>query len=237
MKFKNTTHNNILLMFLVFIFLIFIQKNNIFRKLYNIQGNNLEKRLVQVYGYCGKHSYGFLNEINNKYILKENPVIVDYIIQPSSNWLIHDTSKKMSKKANIFLNYKKNLELKFILKDNLFVSEKNMQGSSGIEEINFDITEPIKINHVIQIFKVVDNNKKIIFEKKIDILIEDQKNIIINHKTDLIDSRWENIYISLINLDKKSLQKINNIKLNLKNKFQILDDDIIFKKENCFYTK
>ena len=215
MKFKNTTHNNILLMFLVFIFLIFIQKNNIFRKLYNIQGNNLEKRLVQVYGYCGKHSYGFLNEINNKYILKENPVIVDYIIQPSSSWLLHDTSKKMSKKANIFLNYKKNLELKFILKDNLFVSEKNMQGSSGIEEINFDITEPIKINHVIQIFKVVDNNKKIIFEKKIDNLIEDQKNIIINHKTDLIDSRWGNIYISLINLDKKSLQKINNIKLNL----------------------
>ena len=143
----------------------------------------------------------------------------------------------MSKKANIFLNYKKNLELKFILKDNLFVSEKNMQGSSGIEEINFDITEPIKINHVIQIFKVIDNNKKIIFEKKIDNLIEDQKNIIINHKTDLIDSRWENIYISLINLDKKSLQKINNIKLNLKNKYQILDDDIIFKKGNCFYTK
>ena len=237
MKFKNTTHNNILLMFLVFIFLIFIQKNLIFRKLYTIQDTNLEKRLIQVYGYCGKHSYGFLNEINNKYVLKENPQIVDYIIQPSSDWLIYDTSKKKSKKHNIFLNYKKNLELKFFLKKNIFVSEKNMQGSSGIKEIIFDIDESIKINNVIQIFKIIDNNKKIIFEKKIDNLLEDQKNIIINHNTNLIDSRWENIYINLVNLDKKSLQKINSIKLTLKNKFQILNDDIIFKKENCFYTK
>ena len=112
-----------------------------------------------------------------------------------------------------------------------------MQGSSGIKEIIFDITEPIKINHIIQIFKFVDNNKKIIFEKKINNRIEDQEKIVINYDTNLIDNRWENIYISLIDLDNKSLKKINNIKLNLKNKFQILDNDIIFKKENCFYTK
>ena len=237
MKFKNTVHNNILLIFLVFIFSIFIQKNQFFRKLYTIQGNNLEKRLVEIYGYCDKHSYGFLNEINNKYILKENPVIVDYIIQPNSSWLIYDTSKKTSKKPNVFLNYKKNLELKFYLKDNVFIGQEGMQGSSGIKEIIFDITEPIKINHIIQIFKFVDNNKKIIFEKKINNRIEDQEKIVINYDTNLIDNRWENIYISLIDLDNKSLKKINNIKLNLKNKFQILDNDIIFKKENCFYTK
>jgi len=237
MKLKNTTHNNILLMFLVFIFLIFLKQNQIFRKLYTIQGFSLEKRLVQIYGDCGKYSYGFLNEINNRYVLKENPVIIDYLIQPSSKWLLHDTSKKSSIKPNIFLNYKENLELKFIPEGNNFVSEGNMKGTSGIKEISFNVNEPIKINHVIQVFKILDNKKKVIFEKKINDLLTNQKNLIINYNTNLIDSRWESIYINLLNLDKKSLQKINSIKLNLKNKFQILDEDIIFKKNNCFYTK
>ena len=64
------------------------------------------------------------------------------------------------------LNYKENLELNFFLENNIFVSEKNMQGSSGIIDIIFDVNEPIKLNNIIQIFKIKDNKKKIIFEKK-----------------------------------------------------------------------
>ena len=237
MKFKNTTHNNILLMFLVFIFLIFIQKNQIFRKLYTINNTNLEKRLVQVYGYCGNHSYGFLKEVNSKFILKKNPRIVNYIIQPSSDWIIYDTSKKKSKKPNIFLNYKENLELNFFLENNIFVSEKNMQGSSGIIDIIFDVNEPIKLNNIIQIFKIKDNKKKIIFEKKINNLSKNQNKIIVDYNTELINSRWENIYINLKDVNSEKIKKINSIKLNLKNRFQISDDDIIFKNKNCFYTK
>ena len=238
MKLKNTTtYNNILFIFLIFVILIFLQKNEILRKLYTIQTNNLEKRLIQIYGDCGNYSYGFLNEINNKFILKQNPVIVNYLVQPNSNWLLHDTSKKISKKPNIFINYKKKLSLKFIPENNIFASTENIQGSSGIKEISFDVTEPVKINHIIQIFKIIDNNKKIIFEIKINDLLENKKNIIINYDTNQIDSRWERIYVDLINLDKKTLQKINGIKLNLKNKYKILDKDIIFKRGNCIYIK
>ena len=238
MKFKNTpTHNIILLMFLVFIALIFLQKNQILRKLYNLQANNLEKRLINVYGDCGNYSYGFLNEVNNKFVFKHNPIIVNYLVQPNSNWLLHDTSKTYAKKPNIFINYKKKLDLRFIPENNMFVSTMNMQGSSGIKEIIFDVSEPVKINHIIQIFKIIDNNKEIIFEKKINNFIENEKKIIINYNTEQINSRWENIYVDLLSLEKNTFQKINGIKLNLINKFQILDEDIIFKRGNCIYIK
>ena len=88
-----------------------------------------------------------------------------------------------------------------------------------------------------QIFKIEDNNKIIIFEKEINYLTMNNKNVVINYDTELINSRWENLYINLKDLDKVSIKKINSIKLVLKNKHQILDEDIIFKKKNCYYTK
>ena len=66
MKFKKTTNNNILIIIFIFIFLIFLQNNKFFRKLYTVHGVNLDKRLVNVYGYCGKYSYGFLKEVKNR---------------------------------------------------------------------------------------------------------------------------------------------------------------------------
>ena len=237
MKFKKTTNNNILFIILIFIFLTFLQNNKFFRKLYTVHGVNLDKRLVNVYGYCGKYSYGFLNEVKSKYNYRENLNIVDYVIQPSPSWLVFNTSKKTSEKPNIFINYKKNLELEFIPKGNLFIGKNHIQETSGIEEVHFDIKQEININHIMQIFKIEDNDKIIIFEKEINYLTMNNKNIVINYDTELINSRWENLYINLKNLDNVSIKKINSIKLVLKNKHQILDEDIIFKKKNCYYTK
>ena len=237
MKFKQTTNNNILFIFLIFIFLIFLQNNKFFRKLYNVHTVNLDKRLLNVYGYCGKYSYGFLNEVKNKYDFKENLNIVDYIIQPTPSWIVFDTSKKTSEKPNIFINYKKNLELDFVRQDNLFIAKNHIQETSGIKEIHFDISQAINAKHIIQIFKIKDNKKIIIFEKEINYLTIEDNNFVINYNTDLINIRWGNLYINLKNLDKTSIKKISNIKLVLKNKHQILNEDIIFKKKNCYYTK
>ena len=237
MKFKQTTNNNILFIFLIFVFLIFLQNNKFFRKLYNVHTVNLDKRLLNVYGYCGKYSYGFLNEVKNKYDFKENLNIVDYTIQPTPSWIVFDTSKKTSEKPNIFINYKKNLELDFVRQDNLFIAKNHIQETSGIKEIHFDISQTINANHIIQIFKIKDNKKIIIFEKEINYLTIEDNNFVINYNTDLINIRWGNLYINLKNLDKTSIKKISNIKLVLKNKHQILNEDIIFKKKNCYYTK
>ena len=229
MKFKNTpTHNIILLMFLVFIALIFLQKNQILRKLYNLQANNLEKRLINVYGDCGNYSYGFLNEVNNKFVFKHNPIIVNYSVQPNSNWLLHDTSKTYAKKPNIFINYKKKLDLRFIPENNMFVSTMNMQGSSGIKEIIFDVSEPVKINHIIQIFKIIDNNKEIIFEKKINNFIESEipigeansfgEDVSTKHYCELISQKTEySITINRFKNQDIELSKLYNHKTRFNN--------------------
>ena len=65
MKSKKTTQNNVLIIFLIFVFLAFLQKNKFFRNLYDIHGNNLEKRLIQVYGICDKQSYGLAFKNNS----------------------------------------------------------------------------------------------------------------------------------------------------------------------------
>ena len=237
MKSKNTTQNNVLIIFLIFIFLVFLQKNKFFRNLHNIHGNNLEKRLIQVYGVCDKQSYGFLNEIKNNYPLKENPKIIDYSTNPSPQWSIYDTSKKNSKNPRIFLNYSKNIKLKFFPRDNHFFNETHVRFTNQIETINFNISEPIKINSIIQIYKVTNNKKNIILEKKVNNFIKKNNIIILNYPTTAINSKWDNVYIDIVDLDKHSLKKINFIELKLKNKFQFSDDEIIFQKHNCYFIK
>ena len=237
MKFEKTTNKNILLIFLILVTLIILQNNKFFRKLYNVHGVDLNTRLIKIYGYCGKHSYGFLKEVESKYFLKKNLKIADYIIQPNSSWLVYDTSKETSDKVNVILNYQKNLELKFIQRDGIFISESLIQGSSGIKEIKFNISDPFNKSQTFEIYKIIDNNKIIILEKEINFSIAKNHSFLINHDTKLINSRREPIYIALKNLDSTTVQKINNITLILNNRFQILDKDIILRKENCFYTK
>ena len=106
-----------------------------------MHGVNLDTRLINIYGYCGQHSYGFLKEVKNRYHLKKNLNIADYIIQPNSSWLVYDTSKETSNETNIFLNYKKNLELNFSKQDKVFISDSLIQETSGIKEIKFIISQ------------------------------------------------------------------------------------------------
>ena len=237
MKSKKTTQNNVLIIFLIFVFLAFLQKNKFFRNLYDIHGNNLEKRLIQVYGICDKQSYGFLNEVKNNYLLIENPKIIDYSTNPSPQWSIYDTSKKNSKRPRIFLNYSKNIKLKFFPNDNNFFNATHVRFTSQIETINFNINKPIKINSIIQIYKVTNNKKIIILEKKINNFIKKNNKIFLYYPTTEINSKWDNIYIDIINLDKNSFKKINFIELTLKNQFQFSDDEIIFQQDNCYFIK
>jgi hypothetical protein len=237
MRFKNNIFNNSLSILMIFLFFVFIQKNSIFKKLYNLSNTGLNKRLISVYGYCGKSSYGFLNEVKKNYTLKENPNIIDYQIRPDSSWAIFDTSKNTSKKINVILNYKKELNLEFYKKDNLFVGKKNIEHTSGIESINIRVNKPIKINNLVQIYKTKDNNKILIFEKIINKKIDKQITVNLDYETNLINDRWAKIFINVINLENKYFKQINSIDLKLTNKYKIKEKDIIFNRENCFYIK
>ena len=57
--------------FFIIIFLIFIIKFNFFTNIYTILINNNNARMISNYGYCYPKGYGFIQEMNSKYNLKD----------------------------------------------------------------------------------------------------------------------------------------------------------------------
>ena len=232
-KIKQNIHLNLIIIFLLIIFLI---KSDFFRKLYFLKQDNYTIRMIDQYGYCSKESYGFLIDLKKKYKFDVNPRIVNHDILPSSNWIIYDSSKDFENRPRIFLNYQKEPSLKFNNLEKNFISEGHVQYTNFLESITFKTkNKNFKINDKIKIYKVINGKKKLVFEKYINENIGNQKKIYINFKTEEFNSRWEPFYLELNNANHNS--KINEVILNFKNKYQFSDEDILFSKKNCFYIK
>ena len=229
--------NNIFLIIIFFLIFVFIDRNDTYKKIYNILNQKLEKRLVKVNGNCKKNSYGFLKLIEKKYQLKKNPKIINYSIIPNAIWSIYDIKKKEDNKPRIFLNYQDKLSLNFSKFKDRFISDKNIINTSGINTITFDLSSDINLNHEIEIYKIKDKQKISIYKEKINKKLTKNDHINIALETDLINSRWEPIYVKLYDLDEINLKKIKKITLSLKNKYQISDYEILEQIENCYFIK
>ena len=235
---KKIKKNNLVVLIIIFLLLlIFIKENNIFKKIYYINSKNFESRMTRVHGFCNKDYYGFIKMLKNKYKFNNNPKIVDYKIQPNPIWIIYNPEKKFDNKPSIFLNYKKNLNLKFSKKNNIFISNNNIQHSNKIKSINFKVSKNFKINHLIKVYKIVDNKKIEIFQKKLSEELNSNKIIDLNFKTEKINSRWENIIIEIQDLEVSKLKLIDQITFNLQNKYIFSDSQVIEKFNNCYYVK
>ena len=235
---KKIKKNNLVVLIIIFLLiLIFVKENNIFKKIYYINSSSFETRMTNVHGFCDKDHYGFIKMLKNKYKFINNPKIIDYTIQPSPMWIIYNPKKKFDVKPSIFLNYKKNLYMKFNKKNNIFISQNKVQHSNTIESINFKVSKNFKINHLIKIYKLVDGKKVEIFQKKFNEDLNNNKIIDLNFKTEKINSRWENIIIEIQDLEISKLNLIDQINLNLQNKYIFSDNQIIEKFNNCYYVK
>ena len=232
-KIKQNIHLNLIVIFLL---IIFLTKSDFFRNLYFLNQDNYTKRMVDQYGYCSKDSYGFLIDLKKKYKLDINPKIINYDILPSSNWVIYNSSQNFGKEPKIFLNYQKKQSLRFNNLQKNFISEGHVQYTNFLESITFKIKDSkFYINDKIKIYRIINNKKKLIFEKHIDENIGNQKKIYTNFETEVFNSRWERFYLELDNASHNS--KINGVILNFKNKYQFSDEDILFSKKDCFYIK
>ena len=229
--------NNIFLIIIFFLIFVFIDKNDTYKKIYNILNQKLEKRLLKVNGNCKRNSYGFLKFIEKKYQLKKNPKIINYSIIPNTIWSIYDVRKKEDNKHRIFLNYQDKLSLNFSKFKDRFISDKNIINTSGINTITFDLSSDINLNHEIEIYKIKDKQKISIYKEKINKKLTKNDHINIALETDLINSRWEPIYVKLYDLDEINLKKIKKITLSLKNKYLISDYEILEQIENCYFIK
>ena len=235
---KKIKKNNLGFLIIIFLLiLIFVKENNIFKKIYYINSKNFETRMTMVHGFCDKGYYGFIKMLKNKYKFNNNPKIIDYKIQPNPLWIIYNPEKKIDDKPSIFLNYKKNLDITFNKKNNIFISNNKVQHSNKIESINFKVSKNFKINHLIKVYKLVDNKKVEIFQKKFKEELNNNKIIDLNFKTEKINSRWEDIIIEIQDLEISKLKLIDQIILNLQNKYIFSDNQIIEKFDNCYYIK
>ena len=92
------------------------------------------------------------------------------------------------------------------------------------------------INNII-IYKIIENEeKKIIYRKKIIGDVAKNNTIDINFKTQELSSRRFPIFIEIENLEKNKLNSISSISLILKSSYLIKDYKIIEKRGNCYYV-
>jgi len=104
--------------FIAAIAIIIMQQNNFFFNIYNIINQNLEKRLIKVYGNCDKHGYGFISEIYSKYSIKENilvlnddPDLKSYELSQKSSWFNYQINEVTNENKIILINSSKNFDL------------------------------------------------------------------------------------------------------------------------------
>ena len=79
---------------------------NFFRNLAEIVLFKFDTRIKNTYGFCSEEIIGYLLYLKEKYEIKDNPKVVNYIHTPNVTWAIINTKKidKNSKKF-ILLNY------------------------------------------------------------------------------------------------------------------------------------
>ena len=222
---------------IIFLFVIFIFSNDITRKTFVLNKQNFDTRMIKSYGYCNKDSYGFLKFVNNKYNIKENLNIYNYKVKAPSDWIIFKNDKPYENKKFILLNYVKNNNIKFKKKNsNNWISSKDVVYTTGINSIKFNISKKTKLNAKINIFHNINNQKKILETIKINQTIYPNEKIILNLTTNKLNNRTNRLILGIDFSDIKNFELINDITIDLQNKFNIDKLKIIENHKDCYYV-
>lgn len=238
MKIKKKLLNNPLgIILLISLFMILLVNLNIFKKTYDISNNNINNRLTQKYGFCSGEGYGFIKYIKNKYKLRKNPVIINYVSYPSPYWMLENTNIELSKNDLILINYPNNYLINFKKKNkNEFINSDLVEYSTGIKKINI-ILEKVenveRVNIKIDIIKLFHNKEKLIKTFLFDENFNNKISIPVNFSTDQLNSRWEKILIRTQNNN----SIISKISLDMQNLYDPNLKKIIENHGRCYYVK
>jgi len=223
-----------------FLTLIFIYNQNLFRKIYNLSINDYQNRLSQASGFCSKDSAGYLVYLKKKFNFNFNPAIYNYEDSvPDSNWPIYDNRLKNNLNHKILLNYKEQPELVFYPYENYFYTKNTFKYGEALSEIFFDLKVPainINSNLVLYTREYGTNKKEIIYDKPFNELVNNQKKI----KFSINKIKVNSVIYKKIFLDIKEseVNKINSIKIIIKNQFDLNNFKILDSYNNqCYYIK
>jgi hypothetical protein len=237
MKFIFKKHkSNFFYALLFLIFILFLIKTNFISNFTNIMKNDEKSRIVKIYGQCGGESIGYLKHLKKKFNFKTNPKIVNFVHTPQNKWAIYETiSKNTDLEKIIILNYpgkEINLELNhyqdniYELKDPYFYSTL----FSSIKTLKINNFEK-KIIHIGFYNKDKSNNLKKLKSLNISEL-NNEKNFIINQSFTDFKIDEKRFFIKIY-----ELKKTHKLSIKLKNKYDLVDYEILDQFQNCYYIK
>ena len=223
----------ILLFFILFTFLL---KINPIKNLSEIINYELSERLENIYGYCGGESIGYLKYIKKNFILKSNPEIINFIHTPPNLWPIYEAkfnNYKSDKK--IVLNYPgKKIQIDLVnLGNNIFEFKDPYFFSTISKNINkiYSKKTNLKIDYLEFYKNNYSNNSNLLKKTKLGYKDLDKHNLQINLEEFEIGEK--RLFIKIIS--NEVYDKNSEIKLELENKLDINNYEIIHNHKNCFF--
>ena len=235
---KNNYLKNIEIKYvLLIIFFVLLVKFNFFQNVFHVIKYDKDERLLRNSKFCEGDSQGFIVYLKNRYEFNTNPILQNNSIAPLSDWYYFDFEKNSNKKNEyIFLNYEENQKLDTYLSNSKYIINETPPLIEKIESVEIKLNNnSIKDkNLIINLFKLENKIEKKILTRKININ-NDQSDYSINISLDESKgSKLRRYQVEIIPFNK---ELINDVKISIKNKFNLDDFEIIEKKQNCYFLK
>ena len=214
----------------------FLYKINPIKNFSEIISYKLPKRLENIYGYCGGESIGYLKYIKKEFKLNANPEIINFDHTPPNLWSIYEAkfnNYKSDKK--IILNYPgKKIQVNLAsLGDNIFEFKDPYYFSTISNNINkiYSKKTDLKIDYLEFYKNNYSNNSNLIKKSKLEYKDLSDYKLEINLKEFEIGEK--RLFIKIIS--NEIYDKSSEIKLELENKLDINDYEVIHSHKNCYF--
>ena len=234
MKLKKYLKFKFVLLFLILF--SFLYKINPIKNFSEIISYKLPKRLENIYGYCGGESIGYLKYIKKEFKLNANPEIINFDHTPPNLWSIYEAkfnNYKSDKK--IVLNYPgKKIQIDLVsLGNNIFEFKDPYFFSTISKNINkiYSKKTNLKIDYLEFYKNNYSNNSNLLKKSKLGHKDLNKHNLQINLEEFEIGEK--RLFIKIIS--NEVYDKNSEIKLELENKLDINNYEIIHNHKNCFF--
>ena len=224
--------------FIFFLLILFalLYKINPIKNFSEIISYKLPERLENMYGYCGGESIGYLRYIKKEFDLKANPEIINFVHTPPNLWSIYEAkfnNYKSDKK--IVLNYPgKKIQVNLAsLGNNIFEFKDPYYFSKISNNINkiYSKKTDLKIDYLEFYKNNYSNNSNLIKKSKLEYKDLSDYKLEINLKEFEIGEK--RLFIKIIS--NEIYDKSSEIKLELENKLDINDYEVIHSHKNCYF--
>jgi len=234
MKLKRFLKFKFILLFLILF--SFLYKINPVENFSKVISYKLPERLENIYGYCEGESIGYLKHIKKEFDLDANPEIINFDHTPPNLWSIYEAKfNNYQSNKKIVLNYPgKKIQVDLIsLGNNIFELKDPYFFSTISKNINKIYSNKIslKINYLEFYKNNYSDNLNLLKKSKLGYKNLNKHNLQINLEEFEIGEK--RLFIKIIS--NEVYDKNSEIKLELENKLDIDNYEIIHNHKNCFF--